>query len=134
MARILIIDDDAAVRQTTAIVLVANGFETAEAASAYAGIEALKGGQFDLVIMDLFMPGMDGLTATKIIREFNPTIPNIAASGFMLGDSSLTMPNFEAMAREAGAVGAIYKPFRPATLLHAVRDALGEVEPKAAAS
>lgn len=130
--RILVIDDDPAVRRATAIILTAKGFETAEADSGYSGIEALRRGRFDLAIIDLFMPGMDGLTATRIIREFNPDIPIIAASGFMLGELSLVMPNFEAMAREAGASATLYKPFRPATLLQAIQQALGEAVPKAA--
>jgi CheY-like chemotaxis protein len=50
------------------------------------------------VIVDLFMPGIDGLQTTKAIRQLSPCMPVIAVSGFMLGKLHLDMPNFDAMA------------------------------------
>jgi CheY-like chemotaxis protein len=129
MPRILIIDDDAAVRKTVSIVLAAKGFAVVEAESGKAGVEAIKDGAFDLVLVDLFMPGMDGLKTTEVIRQCNPAIPIIAASGFMFGGGPCpTMPNFDAMATEAGAVAILYKPFRPPELLQAIHKALGASE------
>jgi CheY-like chemotaxis protein len=120
MACILIIDDDEAVRSATAIALNANGFDVVAVADGRSAIDAIKDRQFDAVIVDLFMPGMDGLETTKAIRKLSPHMPIIAASGFMFGGSCPEMPNFQAMAAEAGALFTLYKPFRPKELLQAV--------------
>jgi CheY-like chemotaxis protein len=125
MACILIIDDDEAVRSATKIALDANGFDVVAVADGKAGINAIKDRQFDAVIIDLFMPGMDGLETTKVIRKLSPRMPIITASGFMFGGKCPEMPNFQDMAAEAGATLALYKPFRPKELLQAVQNAIG---------
>lgn len=124
MALVLIIDDDEAVRSATKILLDANGFEVVTVADGSAGIEAIKARHFDLAIVDLFMAGMDGLVTTRAIREHDPQMPIIAASGFMLRGSVPEMPEFEAMALEAGATTTMYKPFRPKDLLRIIRESL----------
>jgi CheY-like chemotaxis protein len=126
MPSILIIDDDKLVREATQILLRAKGYDVAIAQDGQAGIKAVRAGQFDLAIVDLFMPDMDGLNVIKAIRESNPMLPMIAASGFMFGDTCPQMPGFEPMAIEAGAVATLYKPFRPNDVLQAVEKALGE--------
>lgn len=125
MACILIIDDDEAVRQATKIVLEANGFDVVAVADGKSGVGAINERRFDLVIVDLFMPAMDGLATTKAIHDLSPTVPVIAASGFMFGGSCPDMPNFQTMATEAGAISTLYKPFRPKELLQAVQKAIG---------
>ena len=126
MACILIIDDDEAVRSATEIVLNANGFDVVAVASGKLGIEAIKKQHIDAVIVDLFMPGMDGLEATRAIRKLNSRVPIIAVSGFLFGAGSCPeMPNFQDMAAEAGATSALYKPFRPQVLLQAIQKAIG---------
>lgn len=125
MARILVIDDDEAVSRTVEIILGANGFEVITAPDGKAGISAVKEQSFDLVIVDLFMPGMDGLETTKAIHKADPRVPIITASGFMFSGPCPEMPNFQAMAVDAGATSAVYKPFRPKELVHAVQKALG---------
>jgi len=125
MASILIIDDDEAVRRTAQIILEANAFEVVAVADGKTGINAVKERSFDVVIVDLFMPGMNGLETTKAVHEADPRVPIITVSGFMFGGSCPEMPNFEAMAVEAGATSAVYKPFRPKELVQAVQKALG---------
>jgi CheY-like chemotaxis protein len=125
MTRILIIDDDEAVRSTTKIILDAGGFQTLAVADGKSGIEAVKNAEFDAVIVDLFMPGMNGLDVASAIRKLRPDMPIIAASGFMFGGDCPEMPNFQEIAAEAGATVALYKPFRPKQLLDAVRQAIG---------
>jgi CheY-like chemotaxis protein len=125
MARILVIDDEPLVCKTADAILAAHGFEVVTATDGRSGVEAVKSGAYDLVIVDLFMPGMDGLQTTAAIREHYPTVPVIAASGFMFGEFCPKMPNFDAMAAEAGATMTLYKPFRQAELLRAVRTAMG---------
>jgi CheY-like chemotaxis protein len=125
MARILIIDDDESVRTASKKILEANGFDVVAVADGASGVNAIKDQQFDLVIVDLFMPGMNGLDTTKAIRKLNRLVPIIAASGFMFGRSCPDMPNFEAMVMEAGATSALYKPFRPKELVQAIEKAIG---------
>jgi CheY-like chemotaxis protein len=124
MPSILIIDDDELVREATQILLRANGYEVGLAADGKSGIEAARSRPFDLAIVDLFMPGMNGLQVTKALRQENPGMAMIIASGFMLGGDRPEMPEFGQMAVEAGAVFALYKPFRPAEILSAVTKAL----------
>ena len=78
--------------------------------------------RFDLAIVDLFMPGMDGLETTKGLRQLDPGMPIIAVSGFMFPDECPEMPHFSSMAKEAGALATLYKPFRRHELLQASRD------------
>jgi CheY-like chemotaxis protein len=125
MSRILIIDDDNAVRSATKIVLEANGFEVIAVADGKAGISAVGEQQFEAVIVDLFMPGMNGLEVTTAIRKIAPRLPIIAASGFMFGGVCPEMPNFQAIVTEVGATAALYKPFRPKDLLQAIQTAIG---------
>src|SRR5665213_650687 len=125
MPNILIIDDDKLVREATRTLLTAGGYEVVAVEDGKAGIAAAKAGQFDLAIVDLFMPGMDGLKVIEAIRQFSPNLPMIVASGFMFGSECPQMPEFERMANEAGALSALYKPFRPKGLLQAVEKAIG---------
>jgi CheY-like chemotaxis protein len=124
MPRILIIDDDAAVRRATTIMLEARGFEIVAVESGQAGVDAVKAGAFDAVIVDLFMPGMDGLAATRAIHQDSPATPIIAVSGFMFQGRCPAMPDFHPMATEAGAVASLYKPLRPNELVQAITDAI----------
>jgi CheY-like chemotaxis protein len=131
--RVLVIDDDEAVLEATTGLLRSEGFDVVAAPHGEAGVEAVKARPFDVVIVDVFMPGMDGLATTRAIRQYNKTVQIIAVSGFMLGHWRLEMPNFVAMAAEAGACSTLYKPFRPAALLQAIAEALGTATPQAAA-
>jgi len=97
-----------------------------------AGVAAAKQGRFDLAIVDLFMPDMDGLAVIQAIRRTNPTMPLIAASGFMFGGTCPQMPGFEGMAADAGAMFTLYKPFKPHEVLCTVQQALGVAAESAA--
>ena len=125
MTRILVIDDDETVREATASFLESEEFEVVAVPDGSSGIEAIKKGSFDLVVVDVFMPGMDGLETTRAIRQLDPVLPVIAVSGFMLGNWRLEMPNFDTMAAEVGAFWTLYKPFRPAVLMQTIQEALG---------
>jgi CheY-like chemotaxis protein len=124
MPRILIIDDDEPVRRATTIMLEARGFEIVAVESGQAGVDAVKAGAFDAVIVDLFMPGMDGLATTRAIHQDSPATPIIAVSGFMFHGRCPAMPDFHPMATEAGAVASLYKPLRPNELVQTITDAM----------
>ncbi|HLH97604.1 MAG TPA: response regulator [Xanthobacteraceae bacterium] len=128
MTRILLIDDDEAVRRATAIMLEARGFEVVTVDGGQRGIETIKAAPFDVVIVDLFMPDMDGLATTRAIRELSPHTPIIAVSGFMFHGRCPSMPDFHPMAAEAGAIAALYKPLRANELVQAIEDAMRAAE------
>ncbi|HEX3972530.1 MAG TPA: response regulator [Stellaceae bacterium] len=124
MAHILLIDDDRLVREATNVLLRVNGHRATLAADGKSGIEAMGSTKFDLAIVDLFMPGLDGLKVIEAIRQLRPDMPIIVASGFMFKGECPPMPNFEPMAKEAGAVATLYKPFRPDVFLQTIAEAL----------
>jgi CheY-like chemotaxis protein len=125
MARILIIDDDEAVRKATVIVLEARGFDVVAVENGPAGVEAVKNWPFDAVIVDIFMPGMDGFATTRAIHQLSPATPIVAVSGFMFQGRCPAMPDFHPMAIEAGAVATLYKPLRPNELVQTLTAAIG---------
>ena len=124
MASVLIVDDDKAVRQATQILLSASGHDVVAVADGKSGINAVQDRQFDVVIVDLFMSGMNGLETMKAIRSINQRVPIIAVSGFMFRGSCPGMPDFEVMAMEAGATSTLYKPFRPNELLQRIQQSI----------
>jgi len=127
MPRILVIDDDKSVRNTITIVLQANGFDVETATNGREGLAHVASDRFDGVILDIFMPEMDGLETIRCIRDHNPTLPIIAVSGgmsrfeFRDGHETST-PDFLSMATKLGAFTAVPKPFKPRQLLDAVND------------
>jgi len=124
MPRVLVIDDDKLVREMSQVLLSAQGYDVVLAEGGASGIEAARSGQFDVAIVDLFMPDMNGLKVMGHIRQSTPSIRMIAASGFMSEGTCPPMPHFDSMAEEAGAVAILYKPFQPTDLLRAVEQAL----------
>jgi two-component system, chemotaxis family, chemotaxis protein CheY len=124
MPHILVIDDDHLVRAATKAMLTAKGYDVDVAANGPDGVELANKHKFDVVIVDLFMPGMDGLKVIETIRETDVDVPMIAVSGFMFGGECPTMPHFDSMAAEAGAGSTLYKPFRPDALVNAVEKAM----------
>src|ERR1700685_2047063 len=84
--RILVIDDDACVNTAIRAILARHRCETVLALRAHAGIRAFLTFEFDVVIVDLFMPGMNGLDTIKRIRG-ESAVPIIAMSGFRLRNS-----------------------------------------------
>ena len=122
--QILVVDDDALVREAAKIMLSVKGHHVTLAENGKAGIEAARKERFDVAIVDLFMPGMDGLQVIETIRNERPDLPLIAASGFMFDGDCPPMPNFDSMAEEAGATTTLYKPFRPQALWQAIAKAV----------
>lgn len=120
MPRLLVIDDDEAMRLALAGTLKAAGYDVATAADGAAGLAAYRAAPADLVVVDLYMPGKEGLeTLVQLRREF-PNAAVVAMSGNR---------NMELMLRAAeklGAVQTIAKPFEPSEMLELVQKALGD--------
>lgn len=126
MRRILLIDDESQVRASIELALRARGFDVVSAPSALVGLRAFRDdGPFDLAIVDVFMPGMDGVKLIKALRERVLKFPVIAVSGVLLKDSGRTALDLFPMAHELADVVCLQKPFRPQQLLDAIAEALG---------
>lgn len=128
-ARVLVIDDHAVNRQAISLILAPLGIVPETAASAEEGLERLATDAFDLVLMDIYMPDMDGREATRILRGRagpNQTTPVIAIT------ASATERDWEAC-RAAGMTGQVAKPIEPAQLYAALETALAGAEARKAA-
>jgi DNA-binding response OmpR family regulator len=122
--RVLIIDDDANVSAAIKAILARRRCESVLVSRAHAGIHAFQTSGFDVVMVDLFMPGMNGLdTITRIRSE--STVPIIAMSGFSLRNSLDPDQNFLGMAMLRGATISLRKPFSPQQLAAAIDRSLG---------
>jgi len=122
--RILVIDDQNHVRAAIVLALQAKGFDVVGADSGQAGLTKFEQSEFDVVIADLFMPGIDGVTLIKSLRKRNPGFPVIAMSGVLLGTSGRTALDHLPSISELSDVICLQKPFRPSDLLQAVTAAL----------
>ncbi|MDQ8027855.1 MAG: response regulator, partial [Brevundimonas sp.] len=129
--RILLADDHPANRKVVEIMLSATAMELVAVEDGQQALDAFREGGFDLVLMDMQMPVMDGLTATRAIRALE------AEQG--LGHTPVIMLTANAMAehveagRQAGADGHLTKPVTFASLFAAITAALnGETEAEAA--
>ena len=110
-ATILTVDDSASIRLTTRVTLTNAGYQVTEAVDGLDGLAKLNGGQFDLVITDLNMPNMDGLTMLQNIRAD----PALAKLPVLMVTAEAKKENIIAAA-QAGANGYVVKPFTAATL------------------
>jgi CheY-like chemotaxis protein len=102
MPRVLVIDDQPGVRATISLVLQAEGFEVMAVESGQLGLNEFHKSYFDLVIVDIFMPEMDGVKLIKALRARIPTQPIMAISGVQLRASGRTALDLFAMAPEYG--------------------------------
>jgi CheY-like chemotaxis protein len=125
MPRILVIDDQAHVRATLILALQAKGFEVAGADGGAAGLKLFDESRFDVAVVDIFMPDMDGAKLIKMLRERSPDIPIVAISGVPLKASGRTALDFIAMSPQLGNVVCLQKPFRTPALLDAIQQAIG---------
>jgi len=129
VSNILVIDDDPAVRMTIRLVLEREGHTVALATDGLAGMKAIKAGGVDLLIVDIFMPGMDGIETIREVRQHQADLPAIVISGTSLSGvglhaPGLQAPDFLAMAVKLGAVRSLQKPFKPRDLIGAVEECL----------
>jgi CheY-like chemotaxis protein len=117
--RILIVDDEQAVRDTLAALLRKEGYRVVVAEGGHAAVEAIEAFMFDFVIVDIFMPGMNGLETIRIFRNDAPNVRIIAMSGYASG-SGFVDPDFFRIAMDYGATCCLRKPFTREQLLDAI--------------
>lgn len=115
MSKILITDDTLFMRVTLKGILGANGFcDIVEAESGEEAVRQYELHKPDLVLMDITMPGMDGITATEKIRELDPGAKIVMCSA--MGQKEMVM-----RAIQAGAKDFIVKPFQTDHVIESVR-------------
>ncbi|EUC00832.1 response regulator receiver protein [Rhizobium sp. CF080] len=120
-ASILTVDDSASIRLTTRVALSNAGYQITEAVDGMDGIAKLSASQFDLIVTDLNMPNMDGLT---MIRELRKMPAHMGVPVIFLTTESDN--DIKQEAKAAGATGWLTKPFDPESLVKIVRKVLGK--------
>jgi len=120
MANILAVDDSSSMRQMVTFTLKGAGHQVTEAADGQEALNKAKSQQFDLIITDVNMPVMDGITFIKNLRgevnyKFTP----------MLMLTTESAADKKSQGKAAGATGWIVKPFNPDQLLNTVNKVLG---------
>ena len=122
-ARILLIDDDAGIRESMRMPLEYEGYEYSAAASAEDGLAAIQRESPDIVFLDIKMPGMDGLEALSRIKSINDSLPVVMISAH--GNAQVGMD-----ATKRGAEDFIEKPFGAERLLVTIRNVLSQTQLK----
>ena len=117
----LFVEDDPVIRQATADYLTRNGFDVVTAEDGDAGLEAWRANEPVLALLDVMLPGMDGVSLCRAIRA-EAQIPVILMS-------ARSDPIDVVMGLEAGADDYVTKPFEPAVLAARLRAALRRVAP-----
>ena len=121
MPRVLVIDDDRAVANTVRLLMEADGYSVVMADDGAAGLKEIEAGPFDLAIIDIFMPGIDGLKTIKTIRQQNRKTPIIAVSGMMPSSATGQSLDGLSVASNFDAVVCLRKPFKPSELRQTAR-------------
>jgi DNA-binding response OmpR family regulator len=116
--RILIVDDDLAIRVLYTRVLSAAGFEVQTAHHGREGLELISDFQPDLIILDLVMPEQEGIETILKLQQRNRALPILAISGATGANEYLNVAGL------LGARCALAKPITPGRLLDAVRSVL----------
>lgn len=114
---LLIVDDDPSIRQSLTFLLHRAGYLVTAASSPEEGLQTLRAGPFDLVLVDLRMPGMDGLDFLSALQQIHPDTPVF----ILTGHASLSTA-IEAMRR--GARDYFIKPLQPDQILVRIREEL----------
>ncbi len=122
--RVLFVDDEPVNRKVVGVMLEASGIEMAEASDAPSGLRMIDAEHFDVVLMDLRMPGMDGLSAIGSIRrrpDERRTLPIVLVTA----DSTMDLPE---RASSAGADALVRKPVGMKDLFDAMATAISARE------
>ncbi len=116
---ILIVDDDYNLRATLSIILQREGYDVMVASCAYEAVECLVAGKYDLVFLDIRMPGVDGLTLLNKVHSLYPELPVLVLTAY---------PSFMAAqeADRSGSWGFFIKPVDPQLLVGCVRELLSD--------
>jgi DNA-binding response OmpR family regulator len=115
--RILVVDDEKNVRFTVTHALRSDGYEVDAAASGTEGLDRTSQERYDLILVDLRMPGMTGIDMLRELRRRDPEMPAVIITAY-------GVPQQLVEAAELGAIDCIRKPFSIQTIRAVVRDVL----------
>jgi two-component system chemotaxis response regulator CheY len=118
--KIMVVDDSNAIRQSVSFILKENGFETMEAFDGQDGLNKLKDQAVDLIITDVNMPNMDGIS---MVRELRATDTHKFTPILVLTTES--QASIMQDGKSAGATGWIVKPFSNDKLIATIKKVLG---------
>ena len=116
MAKILVIDDEQGIRDLLDTLLRRKGYDVVLAESGQKGLDLFRRERPDVVVLDLKMPGMDGLAVLQQVRSFNPKQPVIVLTG-------AGTPEIEQQVRALGVTEYVEKEFS----LHLLGDSLNRL-------
>ena len=114
---VLIVDDEASIRQSLSGILSDDGFDVQTAANGYEALKIIASEAPDIVLLDIWMQGMDGIETLKEIKKENPTIPVILISGHGTIETAVK-------ATKMGAFDLIEKPLSIDKVILAINNAL----------
>ena len=117
--RVLVVDDEASIRDLLAKTLALAEYDVDVAPDGRSALERMRMYPYDLLIADLKMPGMDGLTVIREAKRYKGDLPVIIITGFSTESSAIEAVNL-------GVAGYLTKPFRVPQVLAAAAKALGE--------
>ncbi len=120
MASILAVDDSSSMRQMVSFTLKSDGYDVTEAEDGVIALDTAKGKNFDLVLTDVNMPNMDGITLISELRK----LPGYKGTPLLMLTTESASDKKQA-GKTAGATGWIVKPFNPEQLLAVIKRALG---------
>src|SRR6202795_1960318 len=117
--RILVVDDEASIRDLLAKTLALAEYDVDVAPDGRSALERMRLYPYDLLIVDLKMPGMDGLAVIREAKRYKADLPVIIITGYSTESSAIEAVNL-------GVAGYLTKPFRVPQVLAAAAKALGE--------
>ena len=119
-AHVLVVDDDIGICETISDILAARGYQIATAEDGFRAIERVRGSTFDVVLMDVKMPGMNGVETYREMKKIRPRMRVIMMTAYTLDE----------LIRDAlreGASGVLYKPFDIARLTRLIDEDRAEI-------
>lgn len=119
MTSILAVDDSPSMRQMVAFTLKSAGFDVTEAEDGAIALEKAKAGHFNLVLADVNMPNMDGITLVRELRQ----LPDYRFTPLLILTTEAGQDK-KMEGKQAGATGWLVKPFNPEQLVATVKRVL----------
>jgi len=121
--KVLIVDDDPVVRDSLGKWFESEGYQTAIANGAREALERLQAGRWDIALLDIKMPGVDGIELQAKLKEIEPELPVVIMTGYASVETAVK-------ALKNGAYDYITKPFDPDELVHLVENCLEHTRAK----
>lgn len=116
--RVLVVDDEEGIRDLLSRTLAMADYDVDTSSDGVSALESIRNDGYKLVIADLRMPGMDGLTLIREVKQINPQLPIIIITGYSTEDSAIEAVNL-------GVAGYLTKPVGIPQVLAAAAKALG---------